>query len=324
MVANTGLGSGDEVYLVDNPLSSTSINTHIPALESRGVTVHYEGGGDGGPVNIPDANLRAAIAAELGKAPNAPITPDEMATLIFLEAPDQGIRDLTGLDFATNLIALMLWNNNISDVSPLSGLTNLTALILDGNNISDVSPLSGLTRLEFLGLSGNNISDVSPLSGLTRLEFLGLDGNNISDVSPLSGLTNLTGLNLSINSIADVSPLSGLTRLEVLYLTANNIADVSPLSGLTNLTELWLNANSISDISPLVANTGLGSGDVVYLGDNPLSSTSINTHIPALESRGVTVHYEGSAKVIAEDAKSSMQGRMNSPGSERLNHKSAR
>ena len=222
LVANTGLGSGDEVYLGNNPLSSTSINTHIPALESRGVTVHYEGGGgggddhgdspssatalavgssrsgqlepggdvdyfrvevrasgdltvhttgsldtkgqledsagavlasnddggngynfrlahavsagtyyikvegynastigrytihasgpsggDGGPVNIPDANLRAAIAAELGKAPNEPITPDEMATLTVLVAPGQGIRDLTGLEFATNLIELM-------------------------------------------------------------------------------------------------------------------------------------------------------------------------------------------------------------------------
>ena len=47
-------------------------------------TIHASGpgGGDGGPVNIPDVNLRAAIAAEAwDKAPNAPITPDEMATL---------------------------------------------------------------------------------------------------------------------------------------------------------------------------------------------------------------------------------------------------
>ena len=48
MVANTGLGIRDEVYLGNNPLSSISINTHIPALESRGVTVHYDEDGGGG------------------------------------------------------------------------------------------------------------------------------------------------------------------------------------------------------------------------------------------------------------------------------------
>ena len=242
------------------------------ATTTGSYTIHASGPG-GGPVNIPDANLRAAIAAELGKAPNAPITPDEMATLTDLDARDQGIRDLTGLEFATNLTFLVLSSNAISDVSPLSGLTNLTQLWLGTNAISDISPLSGLTNLTGLALSINAISDISPLSGLTNLTFLVLSSNAISDVSPLSGLTNLTGLALSINAISDISPLSGLT----------------------NLTWLYLNDNSISDISPLVANTGLGSGDEVYLVNNPLSSTSLNTHIPALESRGVTVHleYEG-------------------------------
>ena len=359
LVANTGLGSGDEVYLSNNPLSSTSLNTHIPALESRGVTVHYEGGGGGdhgGPVNIPDANLRAVIAEALGKAPNAPITEGEMATLTSLVARDQGIRDLTGLEFATNLTGLNLgpelvdnsWVNSnaisnlsplsgltnltwlylsftsLTDVSPLSGLTNLTTLDLGGNSLTDVSPLSGLTNLTTLDLGGNSLTDVSPLSGLTNLTGLWLYDNSLADVSPLSGLTNLAELGLSFTSLTDVSPLSGLTNLRVLLLSGNNLADVSPLSGLTNLTELWLNDNSISDISPLVANTGLGSGDEVYLWRNPLSSTSLNTHIPALESRGVTVDYEGSAKVITGDAKSSMQGRMNSPRSERINRKSAR
>ena len=351
------------------------------ATTTGSYTIHASGpggGDDDGTVNIADANLRAVIAEALGKAPNAPITPDEMATLTELRAGDQGIRNLAGLEFATNLQTLDLgrewvdgrWvnSNDISDLSPLSGLTNLTTLWLDDNNLSDVSPLSGLTNLTTLGLyfnditdvsplsgltnlttlglsdnsisdvsplSGltnlttlglyfNDITDVSPLSGLTNLTWLGLFDNNISDVSPLSGLTNLTELRLSDNNISDISPLSGLTNLTHLGLGANSISDVSPLSGLTNLTELGLENNNISDISPLVANTGLGSGDEVYLYDNPLSSTSLNTHIPALESRGVTVHYGGSAKVIAGDAKSSMQGRMNAPRSERLNRKSAR
>jgi len=40
-VQNAGLGTGDEVYLEVNPLSSDSINVYIPQLEARGVTVIY-------------------------------------------------------------------------------------------------------------------------------------------------------------------------------------------------------------------------------------------------------------------------------------------
>ena len=59
--------------------------------------------------------------------------------------------------------------------------------------------------------------------------------------------------------------------------------------GLTNLQELALENNAISDLAPLVANMGLGRGDKLVVDDNPLSDISINTHIPALEARGVRV-----------------------------------
>ncbi|MXZ11739.1 MAG: hypothetical protein F4Y79_20160 [Gemmatimonadetes bacterium] len=42
MVVNTGLGNGDEVELKENPLSYPSLNTHIPALQGRGVRVRFD------------------------------------------------------------------------------------------------------------------------------------------------------------------------------------------------------------------------------------------------------------------------------------------
>ena len=53
----------------------------------------------------------------------------------------------------------------------------------------------------------------------------------------------------------------------------------------------WLNltGNLVSDVSPLVANTGLGNGDSVNLRGNRLSALSLDTHIPILRRRGVTV-----------------------------------
>ena len=201
------------------------------------------------------------------------------------------ISDVSALSDLTRLEKLFLDNNTISDVSALSGLTSLTWLYLHNNMISDVSALSNLTRLERLSLDKNTISDVSALSNLTRLEKLFLDKNTISDVSALSNLTHLERLFLDKNTISDVSALSDLTRLTLLSLSSNTISDVSALSGLTRLKRLWLSNNMISDLAPLVANMGLGSGDVVYVRKNPLSTTSINKHISALKSKGVDVYF---------------------------------
>ena len=244
-------------------------------------------------------------------------------------SPIQGLTQLTELDLSgndvsdlsplvdlTQLTSLRLYNNPLSDISPIVGLTRLRYLVLTNTDVSDLSPLtrltqlrnlylfntpvsdvsalSSLTELTRLGLSGNVISDVSPLSGLTQLNYLYLGWNAISDISALSGLTQLTSLNLSSNKISDISALSGLTQLTELYLNRNNISDISALSDLTQLEILNLSRNAISDVSPLVAldlpgtewnNTGL------YIEDNPLSYASLNTHIPAMLAKGITVRY---------------------------------
>ena len=140
----------------------------------------------GAAVDLPDPNLRAAVETGLSKAENEPIAPSEMVNFSCLVATSTNIRNLTGLESATNLIGLDLLSNNISDISAVAGLT----------------------RLRWLDLSSNNISD----------------------------------------------------------------------------------------ISPLLANTGLGNGDTVYVGGNPLSYLSIYSHIPILQSRGVRVYFDDQAQ----------------------------
>ncbi len=115
-------------------------------------------------VDIPDANLRAAIEATLGRASGATITVAEMATLTGLDASESNIRVLTGLEFATHLTWLSLWSNNISDISAVAGLTNLTVLYLSYNNISDISPLvanTGLGQGDTVDVRGNPLSYLS-------------------------------------------------------------------------------------------------------------------------------------------------------------------
>ena len=215
-----------------------------------------------------------------------------LTKLTDLSLSGNSISDISAVSGLTKLTSLNLENNSISDISAVSGLTKLTFLSLSGTSISDISAVSGLTKLTSLYLWGTSISDISAVSGLTKLTSLYLWSNSISDISAVSGLTKLTDLSLSSTSISDISAVSGLTKLTSLNLENNSISDISAVSGLTKLTSLGLGDNSISDISSLVANTGLGSGDRVYVLANPLSYQSINTHIPTLQSRGVTVEFD--------------------------------
>ena len=231
-------------------------------------------------VNIPDANLRAAINKALGanRAADAAVTEAEIKTLTSLGA---GGDVLTGLEKATNLTTLYLYGR-ITNLSALSRLTNLTSLYL-GSSITDISTLPSLTNLTTLYLE-SNITDISTLPSLTNLTTLYLYGR-ITNLSALSRLTNLTTLYLG--DITDISTLPSLTNLTTLDMgfpfgwtrtcqltgtlpgawsepgtwselpNAPRILNLSALSRLTNLTSLNLNGRSPSDISALAGLTKL-------------------------------------------------------------------
>ncbi len=79
------------------------------------------------------------------------------------------------------------------------------------------------------------------------------------------------------------------------YVASNLLAEISVLAGLTRLNRLDVGRNSISDLTPLIENAergGLGPGDEVWLGGNPLSSYSQVNQIPRLRDEfHVTVHW---------------------------------
>ena len=210
----------------------------------------------GGQVHIPDSNLRAVIAAELGKNPNAPITAEEIKRLSNLDACredpcDKGIRDLTGVQFATNLRRINISHNQVSDLSPIAGLTDLRELRITDNPVSDISPVRGLTNLNHLGFGGCQVSDISPVRGLTNLAHLDFSHNQVSDISPVKGLTNLDRLRCNDNLVSDMSPVAGLTNLTWLDMHDMIVSDLSPLAQLINLEILTFDHNEVSDISPL-------------------------------------------------------------------------
>ena len=201
-----------------------------------------------GPVYFADANLKAAVEAELGISdPNA----TDMLGLTELDDDYSGIVDLTGLEYATNISQLILQYNFIdsNDLTPLSGLNSLTQLLLTGNNITDISALSGLTNMMTLWLGGNDISDISALSNMTIMIQLLLYSNDINDISALSNMTNMTQLWLAGNNISDISVLSSIVKLQNIDLLSNNISDLSALTGLMNLTYMRLSSNPLDQLA---------------------------------------------------------------------------
>ena len=200
------------------------------------------------------------------------------------------------------------------DLTPGDAISQLDMLRLgwleaNDRQITDLTDLEYAVNLKELLLGDNQISDITPLAESTIIEGLELYNNNISDLSSLAAMTNLTGLNLDGNSVSDLSPLTELINLQSLVLVGNSVSDLSPLAGLTHLTYLVLVGNSVSDLSPLVGLTHLGE---LYLWDNPLSYPSINTHIPALQSRGVTVQFDTRTPTTV---KISGDGQVGTPGS---------
>ena len=240
----------------------------------------------GGQVHIPDTNLRTLIAEALGKTPNAPITVQEMKGLRRIEdAYSRGIRDLTGLQFATNLSRLVIENDEVSDISPIAGLINLKELSFENNPISDLSPVKGLTNLTWLEFDRAQVSDISPVRGLTKLTHLEFHRNQVSDISPVTNLTNLVHLDFRHSLVSDISPVRRLINLVHLDFGDSLVSDLSPVAGLTNLKVLGCWENNISDFSPLAGLTNLVNTDV---SNNFASDLSPLARLTNLERLGFT------------------------------------
>ena len=237
---------------------------------------------------IPDENLRAVLRDALGLATNAGFTPEDLLDLTVLNAAeivlnreDPKIKNLTGLEYATELTELYLDEQTIRDLQPLAALAQLRVLSLNDNVIEGIwytnsndeviSPFVDLIALTELYLDNNLIEDTSALEPLGQLTHLSLKGNVIDDISLLESLTELIELYLDGNLIEDISVFEDLTQLSVLSLDENLIDEISAFAFLTELTHLSLNSNEIDDISLLAALTDL---EILSLEDNQISDVS--------------------------------------------------
>ncbi|MGN4808595.1 leucine-rich repeat domain-containing protein [Bacillus cereus group sp. MYBK108-2] len=119
---------------------------------------------------------------------NAPITKEDLLQIKKLEIlKEKGneIKDITGLEYMTNLENLTLEGVDLKNIEFISNLKQLNNVNVSHNQIEDITPLSSLENLQWLNLADNHIKDVTVIGSMLNLFSLNLAGNEIRDVRPL-------------------------------------------------------------------------------------------------------------------------------------------
>ncbi|MEJ6950725.1 leucine-rich repeat domain-containing protein [Natronospora cellulosivora (SeqCode)] len=80
-----------------------------------------------------------------------------------LDISANGIKDLSGIQYLSNLRRLIATSNAIEDLEAISNLSKMFLLNLEDNNIDNIELLSNIPSLFSLNLSKNNIDDISPI-----------------------------------------------------------------------------------------------------------------------------------------------------------------
>ena len=143
-------------------------------------------------IEIPDENLAKAIRNLVPDSDgDGKFNKSELSALTTLYANGRHIKDLTGLEYAENLVAVGLEGNQITDVTPLANLPKLAYVDLIDNQITDIAPLASLKQLQSLKLSNNQITDISPLAEIKGLRELRICNNKIQKIPDLTGLGSL-------------------------------------------------------------------------------------------------------------------------------------
>ncbi|PER36026.1 internalin [Bacillus cereus] len=215
---------------------------------------------------------------------NTPITKEDLLkvkSLIVVEAKSKGIKDVSGLEYMTNLENLTLEEvkldnmqfisklrqlksvnitySELQNIESLAELENIENLSLRNNKISDVSPLSQMKKIKILDLNSNDIKDITPLFTVTSLRTLTLANNQISNanLAGIEQLKNVKNLSLSNNGLTNIEHITSMKKLVELDLSKNELKNIEPLLRLSTVQSLNLEENYISDITPLSQLTGL-------------------------------------------------------------------
>ncbi len=244
-------------------IDAAEITSIVEKNESNEKYINYaKGVGKSNPtdvVYIPDSNLKSLINDELGHDSGDEVTVADMESIGMLynnllgSGEEVKIKDITGLEYATNLSTLNLVGNLIDSVEPLSDLTNLVSLNLSNNKITDISSLDKLANVTTVNLSNNEINNIGSISSWNNIDDLNLSNNQLTDINELNNISTLRILNIEHNQISEIPVFTNGTRLQALKMSDNEINSLESIknSNVPMLSCVRVEENHISDLRPL-------------------------------------------------------------------------
>lgn len=141
--------------------------------------------------------------------------------LVFLEAMNNKMINLTGIKKFTNIVELNLNGNEISCISDIENLKNLKRLSLNRNKISSLKGIEKLNKIIFLDIGHNDITDLSPIKNLNKLEILQCNNNKITKI-PFKNLSELKRLEIYDNSLKELDGIENLKKLNTIDCSGND------------------------------------------------------------------------------------------------------
>lgn len=270
-----------------------------------------------GEVTIKDSKLKEAIAEQVDYNKDGIITQEEIKELQSIEIPI-GVTDLTGLEYAINLISIDLeYSKTMPDFSGLQ-VSSISLMISDvpdtivkldflkkiknlqyvsifnySDNFfveveyKDLKEIKTLKGLTFSRLTPDNYEEIGQISGLEQLNIIEVSRYGIMDLTGMEKLSKLSTLAIYNATIPGVSEISQLKNLSDLILEdVHIINDISSLANCTNLNYLYIRNTNIADISFLRNKTKLRSLSIY---DSPIKDISVISTLTGLENLEIEV-----------------------------------
>ncbi len=238
-------------------------------------------------INNMDPHLESVIKFVLNLPEDIILTEDHLALIKTLNASNQNISSLEGIQYMINATNLNFSQNNVYEIPSLENLEKLHTLNLSSNYISDITGLSHLKNIATLNLKENDLEDISILNTNQNLKILDLSYNNITDINVLSNLVFLKTLYLDHNNISDISFISDLKSLSVLDVSYNSIETIPKFNNSLLISELYLHENYIDVITNLTSYIHLS--EVTLENNNLIHNIDNYNTYQTLINRGVDI-----------------------------------
>lgn len=257
--------------------------------------------------NFPDTAFREYVSKQYDKDGNGSLSETEITKITILNIKNnQGIKDLTGVEYFTSLITLDCSGTAVSSLD-VSNHPKLKNLVCTGTQITELdlsnNPAlikvecsnTGLTSLDVTKnpkvtriLCANTGIAALDLSAQTKVSYLDCSGTRISSLD-LSGQSNLQNLYCGNTQISELDFTSN-PKLKVLDVT-NAKLGMLDLSG-TKITDLYCGGNplyalNIGGRGSLMVNFVLPEKPEIAL-DVPASSFDLTEMLPGIDVSKIT------------------------------------